>query len=121
MRLYIHIVFPFFVMAIVYALLSFFFGATGVYSQKKLEEEVTNVVKNINEGESIIKLTSLKSDPLRDMSYGSAITIHKAAFISDSLCKRFAFLMGLVSLIIEILILKSYDSSETREKLYSYN
>lgn len=155
MRLYIHIVFPFFVMTAVYALLTFFFGATGIYSQKKLEEEVTSVVKNINlikekgveldiliknltsdeqtikvfahdlgyinEGEGIIKLTSIKSDPLREVGYGSALTIHKSAFISDSLCKRFAFLMGLVSLIIEILIVKSYDLTETREKLYSYN
>ncbi|MGP1437986.1 MAG: septum formation initiator family protein [Treponema sp.] len=155
MRLYIHIIFPFFVMTAVYTLLTFFFGASGIYSQRKIEEELSNMIKNvnlinqkgmeldiliknltsdeetikifahdlgyINEGEGIIKLTSFKADPLRDVSYGSAITIHKAAFISDSLCKRFAFLMGLVSLIIEILIIKSYDHSQARERLYSYN
>lgn len=155
MRLYIHIVFPFFIMTLVYTLLTFFFGAKGIYTQKKLEEELKNVVKNvnminqkgeeldvmiknltsdeqtikifahdlgyINEGEGIIKLTSFNTDPLRDVSCGDAITIHKPTFISDSLCKRFAFLMGLVFLIIEILIVKSYDTEERREKVYSYN
>ena len=155
MRLYIHIIFPFFVMTLAYTLLSFFFGATGIYAQKKLEEELKNLMKNINminqkgeeldimiknltsdeqtikifahdlgyinEGEGLIKLTSFKAYPLRDMTCGDAITIHKPAFISDSLCKRFAFLMGLVSLIIEILILKSYDSKERRKEVYSYN
>lgn len=155
MRLYIHIIFPFFVMTLVYTLLTFFFGAKGIYTQKKLEEELKNVVKNvnlinqkgeeldviiknltsdeqtikifahdlgyINEGEGIIKLSSFAPDPLRDASCGDAITIKKPTFISDSLCKRFAFLMGLVSLIIEIIVLKSYDSAEEREKVYIYN
>ena len=48
MRLYIHIIFPFFVMTLVYTLLTFFFGAKGIYTQKKLEEELKNVVKNVN-------------------------------------------------------------------------
>ncbi|MGP1414868.1 MAG: septum formation initiator family protein [Treponema sp.] len=155
MRLYIHILFPFFVMTSVYTLLTFFFGATGIYSQKKLEEELSNLTKNvnlinkkaedldimiknltsdeqtikifahdlgyINEGEGIIKLTSFKADPLTDIGCGDAITTHKPSFISDSLCKRFAFLIGLVSLIMELLILKSYDTTERKEKLYSYN
>ena len=155
MRVYIHIIFPFFVMTSVYTLLTFFFGATGIYAQKKLEEELKSVAKNIsminqrseeldimiknltsdeqtikifahdlgyiNEGEGIIKLTSLTADPLRDMGCGDAITIHRPTFISDSLCKRFAFLMGLVSLIIEILVIKSYDTTQRRKELYSYN
>ena len=155
MRLYIHIIFPFFVMTSVYTLLTFFFGATGVYSQKKLEKELSDLVKNINiinqkgseldviiknltsdeqtikifahdlgfvnEGETIIKLTSFKVDPLRDLGSGEAISITRPTFISDSYCKRFALMMGLVSLIIEILFLKSYDYPERRKKLYSYS
>ena len=148
MRFYIHVIFPFFVMTLVYTLLTFFFGAKGIYTQKKLEEELKNVMQNINminrkgeeldiiiknltsdarvkhileKSQGIIKLASFTADPLRDASCGNAITIHEPTFISDSLCKRFAFLMGLISLIIEILILKSYDTAEEREKLYIYN
>lgn len=155
MRLYIRVIFPFFVMASVYTLLMFFFGPTGIYSQKKLEEEIKNLVKNVNlinrtgeeldimiknltsdeqtikifahdlgyvnEGEGIIKFTSFKIDPLRDVACGNAITVKKHTFLSDSICKRFAFMMGLVSLIIEILVLKSYDSTKRRKRLYSYN
>ena len=155
MRLYIHIIFPFFVMTLAYTLLSFFFGATGIYAQKKLEEELKNVMKNINminqkgeeldimiknltsdeqtikifahdlgyisENEKIIKLSPFKHEGLSQVSYGSAVTIQKSAFISDRLCKQFAILMGIISLIVEILIVKSYDYQERRSQVYIYN
>ena len=156
MQLYIRIIFPFFIITSVYTLLTFFFGYSGIYSQRKLKEEITNVIKNIsiikqkgieldvliknltsdeqtikifahdlgyiNENEGIIKLTSLKSNSLLDnISYGSAIKIHRSAYMSDSLCKRFAILMGIISFIIEMLIVKSYDPQEKRSTVYSYN
>jgi len=142
-------------MASIYSLISFFFGAKGVYAQRQLEQEVNNVVKNIksikqkgveldiliknltsdedtirvfahdlgyvSENEGIIKLTSFKPDVLDDVKYGSAVEIRKSAFISDTLCKKFACLMGLISLIIEMLILKSYDHKEREQRVYSYS
>lgn len=142
-------------MASIYSLISFFFGAKGIYAQRQLEQEVSNVVKNISsirqkgveldiliknltsdeetirifahdlgyvsENEGIIKLTSFKPDVLGEVRYGSAVKLHKSAFISDVLCKKFACLMGLVSFIIEMLILKSYDHREREQKLYSYS
>ena len=155
MRLYVNIIFPIFVAVSSYSVLTFFFGESGVYSQKKLEDEQNNVVKNIEdithkgveldvliknltsdeetikifahdlgyvaEGETIVKLPSFKPDVLSDINYGTALEIHRPSFISDSLCKKFATLMGLIAFIIEVLIARSYDYKESREKVYSYS
>ena len=142
-------------MTAVYSLLTFFFGEAGIYSQRKLEEELGIVIKNmgaikqkgaeldvliknltsdeetikifahdlgyISENEKIIKLSPFKHEGLSQVSYGSAVTIQKSAFISDRLCKQFAILMGIISLIVEILIVKSYDYQERRSQVYIYN
>jgi len=155
MRVYIHIIFPIFITASIYSLVSFFFGAKGIYAQRQLEQEMNNVAKNIksikqkgveldiliknltsdeetikifahdlgyvSENEGIIKLTSFKPDVLGDVKYGSVVKIRKSAFISDTLCKKFACLMGLISFIIEMLILKSYDRKEREQRVYSYS
>jgi len=155
MRLYISIIFPIFVAISAYSALTFFFGESGVYSQKKLEDERNNVINNIKdikrkgveldvliknltsdeetikifahdlgyvaEGETILKLPSFKPDVLSDINYGTALEIHRSSFISDSLCKKFATLMGLIAFIIEILIARSYDYKEERERVYSYS
>ena len=155
MKLYIQIVFPIFVMTAVYSLLTFLFGEAGIYSQGKLEEELTTVVKNIgtikqkgaeldifiknltsdeetikifahdlgyiSENEKLIKLPPFKNEGFSQVSYGNAIPVEKPAFISDTLCKQFAILMGIISLIVEILIVKSYGYQERSKRVYIYN
>jgi len=155
MRLYINIIFPIFVAISSYSVLTFFLGESGVYSQKKLEDEKVNILKNISdikhkgveldvliknltsdeetirifahdlgyvaEGETIVKLPSFKPDVLSDINYGTALEVRRSSFISDSLCKKFATLMGLIAFIIEVLIAKSYDYKEERERVYSYS
>ena len=155
MRLYINIIFPIFVAISSYSLLTFFFGESGVYSHKKLEDERNNIIKNIEDikqkgveldvliknltsdeetirifahdlgyvadGEIIVKLPSFKPDVLSDINYGTALEVHRTSFISDSLCKKFSTLMGLIAFIIEILITRSYDYKEERKRVYSYS
>ena len=155
MRLYVNVIFPIFIAISSYSLLTFFFGESGIYSHKKLEDEQINIIRNIGDirkkgveldviiknltsdeqtiqifahdlgyvadGETIVKLPSFKPDVLSDINYGTALEIHRSSFISDSLCKKFATLMGLIAFIIEILITKSYDYKEERERVYSYS
>ncbi len=155
MRLYIHIIFPIFVSVAVYSMLTFFFGKSGIYAQKVLEDERQALLKNIGmikqkgveldvliknltsdeetikvfahdlgyieEDEVIVKLSSFgNKNPLSEVSSGSAITVRKSAFISDSLCKKFALLMGIIALIIEVLIAKSYEYQEKEMRVFSY-
>ena len=156
MSLYIRIIFPIFVSIAVYSLLSFFFGKTGIYSQRVIEDSTQSLIKNIEmikqkgveldvliknltsdtetikifahdlgyveKDEVILKLSKFKSkNPLGEVSSGSAIMVRKSAYISDSLCKKFAALMGLISLVIEVLVARSYDYQEREARVLSYS
>lgn len=62
----------------------------------------------IRDNERIIKLTGFSSGVRNNFEHGSLMSLKKASFISDYLCKTIAFSLGILTALFELVLLKIY-------------